>query len=134
MYNGAVKVIYFDGVCVLCNGFVKWVIANDATKEFKFSIIGSDTYQKLLEINPYLKEVDSVIYQTESEVFIQGEAVQKIIQDLSTSQIVKGLSRLAPLFVLNFYYKVVANVRYKVFGKFDACPPLPPEWRDRFLP
>lgn len=128
------RIIYFDGYCVLCNNFIKWVVATDSSKKIKISMIGGEHYNKLLLNNPQIKDIDSVIYENESGVFFKGEAVRKIIQDLSTSKVIHLASNIVPLFLLNFYYNLVAKTRYKVFGKHEACPTPPPEWRERFLP
>jgi predicted DCC family thiol-disulfide oxidoreductase YuxK len=129
-----VKVIYFDGFCVLCNNFIKWVVANDPKKKIKISMIHGERYKKLALNNPQLKNIDSVIYENEEGIFLKGAAVRKIIHDLSTFQALKIASNIVPLFLLNFYYNLVAKARYKIFGKYDVCPPLPAEWKERFLP
>lgn len=128
------RVIYFDGFCVLCNNFIKWVVANDKDKKIKLSMIDGERYNKLALNNPQIKNIDSVIYENEDGLFYKGEAVRKIIQDLSTSKALELASQVIPLFLLNIYYNLVAKSRYKIFGKYDVCPPLPPEWKDRFLP
>lgn len=97
-------------------------------------MIGGERYNKLLLNNPQMKNIDSVIYENEEGLFYKGEAVRKIIQDLSTSKALEIGSKLVPLVLLNFYYNLVAKNRYKIFGKYDVCPPLPPEWKNRFLP
>jgi len=129
-----VRIIYYDGFCVLCNNFIKWVVATDSKKKIKISIIGGEHYNKLLLNNPQIKDIDSVIYENDDGVFFKGEAVRKIIQDLSTNKIIHMASNVVPLFLLNFYYNLVAKSRYKIFGKHDVCPMPPPEWRERFLP
>lgn len=128
------NIIYYDGFCVLCNNFIKWVISQDKTKKIKLSLIGGEHYKKLALNNPQILNVDSVIYENHEGVFTKGEAVRKIIHDLSTSKALDIGAQLIPLVVLNFYYNFVAKTRYKVFGKYDACPTPPPEWRERFLP
>ena len=126
------NIIYFDGVCVLCNGFAKWVIAQDADKKFKFSVLGSERYEALAQKHPEISKVDSVVYQRGDEVFLRGQAIREIIHDLSTNKLVKISVATIPLFILNFGYKFVAQTRYSVFGKYDTCPLMTPEWRDRF--
>ena len=128
------KIIYYDDVCVLCNNFIKWVVAQDKNKRIKLSAIGGENYSKLALNNPQVKDIDSVIYENEEGLFYRGEAIRKIIHDLSTSKTLDLASHITPLFLLNIYYNLVAKYRYKIFGKFDTCPPLPSEWKDRFLP
>lgn len=97
-------------------------------------MIGGEHFKKLALNNPQILNIDSVIYENQDGIFVKGEAVRKIIHDLSTSKALDFAAQLVPLFLLNFYYNLVAKTRYKVFGKYDACPTPPAEWRERFLP
>jgi predicted DCC family thiol-disulfide oxidoreductase YuxK len=42
--------------------------------------------------------------------------------------------RIIPRWIRDWVYDVIAARRYRWFGKFDACPLPPAEWRERFLP
>jgi predicted DCC family thiol-disulfide oxidoreductase YuxK len=44
------KIIFFDGYCNLCNGFVDWVVKRDTHAQFKFASLQSETAKKLLPI------------------------------------------------------------------------------------
>ena len=41
--------------------------------------------------------------------------------------------RFLPAWFTDFFYGIIANVRYRVFGKYEACPLPPAEHRARFL-
>jgi len=126
------KIIFFDSYCVLCNHFVKWVIDRDAEKKFHFAALDSDTAHELEKRFPEATQVDSIFYYDGAQVFTKGVAVRKVIQDLSTWKLLKVVAHWTPAFLLSFGYDLVAANRYKIFGKYDVCPPLPPEWRGRF--
>ena len=40
---------------------------------------------------------------------------------------------IMPTCLLDVGYRVVARLRYRVFGRYDSCPVPAPEHRDRFL-
>jgi len=46
---------------------------------------------------------------------------------------VARFAKLVPLPLAEALYGVVARVRYSLFGRLNACPLPPPEWRERFL-
>ncbi|MDQ3439132.1 MAG: DCC1-like thiol-disulfide oxidoreductase family protein, partial [Planctomycetota bacterium] len=48
-------------------------------------------------------------------------------------RIIARAASIVPLALANAVYNVVARSRYRIFGRFDACPLPRPEWRDRFL-
>jgi predicted DCC family thiol-disulfide oxidoreductase YuxK len=127
------KVIYFDAYCVLCNKFIKWVIKHDHAELYKFSPLDSARAMTLKEKHPELKSIDSVILEEDEKVLTHGAAVKKVLQDLSSFIFIRKAIGLYPDFLLLWGYKLVASSRYKIFGKYDACPPLPPEWRGRFI-
>jgi predicted DCC family thiol-disulfide oxidoreductase YuxK len=57
------KIIIFDGICILCNSFVQFIVKKDREKQFYFTTAQSDFVKEQvkslhLSVNP----MDSVIY------------------------------------------------------------------------
>ena len=127
------KIIFYDAYCVVCNKFINWVIDHDPIKEFKFSALDGEVAKSLRSKFPELKSVDSVVYFDGKKIAIKGQAVRAIINQLAQSKLFKFSLKFTPNFLLAFGYDLVAKNRYKVFGKLEVCPLLPPEWRDRFI-
>ena len=125
------KTIFFDSYCILCNRFLSWVIKNDQEKKIFISPLDSILAQKLRKEFPELKSIDSVLYFDGQKAFSRGKAVRKIIHDLQTSEYLKIVADIIPSPLLSFGYDLIAANRYKIFGKYDVCPPLPKEWRER---
>ncbi len=125
------KIVFFDSYCVLCNRFLTWAIHHDPEKKLFISPLDSILAQKLRKHFPELKSIDSVLYFDGQKAYSRGKAVRKIIQDLQTSETLKLIVDIIPSPILSFGYDLVAANRYKIFGKYDVCPPLPKEWRDR---
>ena len=127
-------IVLFDGVCNFCNGSVNFIIARDPEGYFKFAPLQSKIGEKLLaeyKINKNL--TDSVILIENNRAYTHSTAVVQIARKLS------GASRwlygfvVVPKFVRDFFYKLFARNRYKIFGKKDSCPTPTPEIRRRFL-
>ena len=125
------KIVFFDSYCVLCNRFLTWAINHDPEKKLFISPLDSILAQKLRKHFPELKNIDSVLYFDGQKAYSRGKAVRKIIQDIQTSETLKLIVDIIPSPILSFGYDLVAANRYKIFGKYDVCPPLPKEWRDR---
>lgn len=125
------KTIFFDSYCILCNRFLNWVIKHDPEKKIYICPIDSILTQKLKKHFPELKGIDSVLYFDGERAFSRGKAVRKIVQDLKVSENLKIAADIIPSPLLSFGYDLVAANRYKIFGKYDICPPLPKEWRER---
>ena len=127
------RVIFFDGVCALCNNTIKWIIPRDPDALFKFSALDSERAEKLKNKHPELRSIDSIVLLYGDEIYTKGAAIRKIVQDLSTTKILKKTLLLIPNVFLQKGYELVASQRYKIFGKYDSCPLPPPEWRSRFI-
>ena len=59
MKNNSVEneIIIYDGVCVLCNKFIIWILNRDKTNLFNISSLESNFTEKNF---PELKKIDSV--------------------------------------------------------------------------
>ena len=111
-------IIVFDGLCVMCNSFLKWVLENDKDDKYLFANIQSDFYMKSMDIN---KSIDSIILIKENNIFYESEAIKYILKDLDKFFLLRLVFNVTPKFISNFFYKIIANNRYKIFGKKDKC-------------
>ena len=51
----------------------------------------------------------------------ESEAIKHILKDLGKFYLLRLVLDLTPIFLSNFFYKIIANNRYKIFGKKDKC-------------
>jgi len=140
--NDLSNIILFDGVCNLCNGFVQFVIKRDKKMVFRFASLQSESGQKILkpylntpqrQKNQSLNELTSVVYIKNSKLFSHSEAVILIVSELGGAWKWSKLLFVFPAFFRDFVYTVVAQNRYRIFGKQDECLLPQPELKDRFL-
>ena len=115
-------VVYYDGVCGLCDFFVNILIKIDSKGILKFSSLQGNSGQKLLSNLTFdKKELDTVLFITNDQVYTRSTAVFKIIKSIG------GIWRLFLLFDLlptsfnDFIYRKISINRYKLFGKLDRC-------------
>ncbi|APD05575.1 alpha-N-acetylgalactosaminidase [Flavobacteriaceae bacterium UJ101] len=127
------KVILFDGVCNLCNGFVQFVIERDEEKVFQFASLQSDFGQQFLEKHSLnTQEFDSFILLEGEEYFTESTAGLKVLSQLKGFSFARFFLYL-PSFLRNLAYKLIAKNRYTLFGKADTCWLPTPELKERFL-
>ena len=113
-------VIYFDGVCVLCNSFVKLLLKVDS--DLKFATLQGNSGQKLLtKINFNKSEFDTVIFQKNDQVYTKSSAVFEIFKTIGGLWKVFLIFSFLPISVTDAVYRYVALKRFKVFGKLDQC-------------
>lgn len=112
--------VLFDGVCDLCNKFVKFVLAHDTQGSFTFASLRSDIAREILSRHgqsPTPKAIYLVKFASDGEkLYCKSEATLKVISEVQgTKKLGKLILRLpAPLRDLG--YDLAANIRTKAFG------------------
>ena len=130
----SVPVVFFDGVCGLCNSFVDWVIRHDRKKIFRFAPIQGQTAKEHLGRFPPQEEDWSIIYADEKGTYERSSAVLKILSRLGGFSKIWALFLIFPPFIRDGVYRLIAKRRYRWFGKRDSCRLPTPQEKDRFLP
>lgn len=125
-------IVFFDGYCGLCNGFVDFVMARDRQKKFRYATLQGKTAQSLLTAEE-TKNLDSVVVFIHQKKFKKSQAVLEVFRELGGGWQVLAWFRFLPRSVLDFFYDRVAKTRYRWFGKRDVCRLPTPEERLFFL-
>ncbi len=121
------NIIFFDGVCNLCNGFVNFVIHNDHKAQFLFSPLQSE-YAKA-NISPELLFIDtskpykSVVLKNSNNIISDKScAVLNILKLLRFPWNIVGYTmQMIPQFFRDSIYMLIANNRYRLFGQTSKC-------------
>ena len=125
--------ILFDGVCVFCSRWVRWVIARDREAGFRFTAIQSATGKALAEA----QGVDLVAPQTnavtrDGRIHFKSDAVLAVVTLLPGWRWV-GVFRRVPRGLRDALYDRVARNRYRLFGRSETCLVPTPGERSRFV-
>jgi predicted DCC family thiol-disulfide oxidoreductase YuxK len=128
-------VLFYDGVCAMCNGIVKTMLRVDGRHVFHFAPLQGETAELAQELHPeFPREIETLVYVRRGEVFLRSRAVALAMQELPYPTKALSWFRFLPVWLTDFFYGIVARTRYRVFGKYDHCPLPPAEVRARFLP
>lgn len=127
-------VIFFDGVCGLCNRWVDFVLAHDRRRVFRFAALQGETARDWLQIAPD-QPLNSVVLCDGNGIHRKSDAIWRMLLALGGFWNVPGwLLRLTPRPIRNWGYDLVACNRYRWFGKKETCRLPTPDERSRFLP
>ena len=127
-------VIFFDGVCGMCNAFVDLMLRADHKHIFLFAPLqGSTALAMLPPLGNDAREW-SMIYVDEAGVHNQSDASLEVYRRLGGIWGMLGLLRFVPRWLRNPVYRLIARNRYRWFGKKDACRIPSKEEQLRFLP
>jgi predicted DCC family thiol-disulfide oxidoreductase YuxK len=130
------EVIFYDGTCGLCHGFIRFVLSEDARGVFKFAPLQSDTFTSRVSEEVRKTLPDSVVVVTpDGRVLSRSAAVVYVLQRLGGLWRVAGSTGAAlPKGPLDALYDRIAAVRHRFFKRpTEACPLMPKELRARFL-
>jgi len=129
-----VKIILFDGICNLCNGFVQFVIKRDTEKRFKFASLQSDFGQDFLKKHGLdaIKYSSFILLEGEN-YYTQSTATLRIMKALPSMRFTGKLLQYCPRVIRDFFYRLIAKNRYLLFGKKEKCLLPTPELKERFL-
>ncbi|HJR55703.1 MAG TPA: DCC1-like thiol-disulfide oxidoreductase family protein [Rhizomicrobium sp.] len=114
-------IILYDGVCVLCSGWVRFIVERDRARRFRFTPIQSSYGRALalaLQIDPDNPDTNAVIL--DGRAWRRSDAAIRVIATLPRWGWVRWL-RLVPRPLRDVVYRLVARTRYRVFGRHAVC-------------
>jgi predicted DCC family thiol-disulfide oxidoreductase YuxK len=127
-------IILFDGVCNFCNRTVNTILKYDKQAYFQFAPSQSNTaMQRFQALSIDQKSIDSVILIDNEKVFTKTDAVIQIATQLSGWPSLFRFLKFIPKPLRDFGYDLIANNRYRLFGKKDNCMIPDVSIRHRFL-
>jgi predicted DCC family thiol-disulfide oxidoreductase YuxK len=128
------SILFFDGVCGLCNKAVDFVLVRDYQQAIKFAPLQGDTARRLLT-PAEVENLNTMILWVKGRSYRKSAAAVRVLWRLSLGWKILGtLLWLIPLPLRNLGYTLVARNRYRFFGKKESCRLPTPAERLRFLP
>jgi predicted DCC family thiol-disulfide oxidoreductase YuxK len=124
--------ILFDGVCVFCSRWVRFVIARDPERRFRFVALQSEPGRVLAArfgIDPATPQTNAVVWG--GRIFFKSDAALTVLGLLRSTRPLGGL-RSVPRLLRDPAYDLIARYRYRIFGRTDVCMVPAPDDRSRF--
>lgn len=127
--------VFYDGSCGLCHGFVQFLLEVDGRERITFSALQSPYAQSVLKESPqYSQELSSVVVLSQNQLLDQSSAVVRILKELGGMWSMAGhLLSVIPQKGRDALYQMISKKRYQWFGKKEDCPLPSPEQRARFI-
>lgn len=126
-------IIFFDGVCNLCNSSVQFVIKKDKEARFKFASLQSQAGQEILhQYHLSQNDFNSFILLEDGKLYTRSTAALRVFSQLKGWKWSR-VFQWVPRFVRDGVYNIIARNRYKWFGKQESCMLPSPDLVSRFL-
>jgi predicted DCC family thiol-disulfide oxidoreductase YuxK len=126
------QILFFDGVCVLCNGFVDFLLRRDVDHHFRFASLQGARAREVLPAELH-EGVETVVLWSQGQVLVRSDAVLTVLSQLGGAWWLFRVFWVVPRPLRDLVYRLVAANRYAMFGKRDSCRLPAPEERARFL-
>lgn len=125
--------VLFDGVCVLCSGWVRFLLERDSDQFFRFTPIQSPYGRALAErlgIDTEAPQTNAVIAR--GQAHFKADSAIEALSHLPRWHWVRAF-KILPRPIRNWFYDRVARNRYQMFGRTESCMVPRPEIMRRFV-
>lgn len=134
MSTGSGRILYFDGLCTLCNGTVRWIIRHDRRAVIRFASLQGEAGVDFLRSNGLASGTPGTfIYHRDGKVLDRSTAALRVAGDLGLPWKLAMVFILVPRPLRDAVYNVIARNRYRWFGMEEVCMVPSPELQGRFV-
>ena len=130
----AAPVIVFDGVCALCNGWVRFLLRHDRRQRYRFAAMQGEHGRRLLSANGLDPDDPmSFLLIENGRAWTGTDAIARVLSGLGGVWRLAAALRWLPRALRDPLYRLVARNRYRWFGRYEHCLLPMAEQRARFL-
>lgn len=113
-------VLFYDGHCPFCLGWVNWLLRRDRKDRFRFAALTSDWAYQFFQSHPR-PQADSLLLWDGHSLHAESEAVWRIAAALPRPWNSLRYLRFLPRPFRDAAYRFIAKHRYRWFGRHDQC-------------
>ncbi len=135
-------IVFFDSHCLLCDRSVQWLVSLDPEGRLRFAPLGGETFEKLrgegAAMGDFGEKRTVVLARRQNDgswqLSSRSDAVIGALAVAGGAPKRLAMLRMIPRPIRNPGYRIVAAVRYRLFGKVEVCSLAGGEGRERLLP
>jgi predicted DCC family thiol-disulfide oxidoreductase YuxK len=131
-------VVFFDGVCGLCNRLVQFLLREDHDRKFLFSPLQGETIKHIKGAKNAIGNNDTIVVLCASgpggRLLVRSDAAIYIFSKLPRFRWLSRIGSLFPRFLRDMVYRLIAAIRYKLWGKSLRCRVATAQEIHRFIP
>jgi len=116
------RIIFFDGVCNLCNAAVQFAIKRDRMDYFRYTALQGEYAKRTLpKFDIDVNKTDSIILLENNQIYTKSSAALRIAKKLHGLWPILYVFVIIPKFIRDWIYDIIAKNRYKWWGKEQSC-------------
>jgi predicted DCC family thiol-disulfide oxidoreductase YuxK len=131
-------IVFYDGVCGLCDRSVQFILRHDTARRFRFAALQSDFAGEILDRQGRdRRDLDTMYVVLDAgtpteHLLAKSDAVLAVLHDLGWRRLA-AVAHALPRALRDRGYEFVARNRYRWFGRYEQCALPPPDVRERFV-
>ncbi|MFN3436442.1 MAG: thiol-disulfide oxidoreductase DCC family protein [Acidovorax sp.] len=127
-------IVVFDGQCLLCNGWVQFLLRHDIKKSIRFASIQGAAGQRLLaQAGLEIDGLQTLLVIDGDRSWQHTAAILRVLHALGWPWRLAWVGWLVPAPLRDALYRSGARNRYRIWGRSDTCMVPSPEVAARFL-
>lgn len=127
-------IVVFDGQCLLCNGWVQFLLRHDHARRIRFASIQSTAGQQLLaQAGLQVEGLQTLLVIDGDRSWQHTAAILRVLHVLGWPWRLAWVGWLVPAPLRDALYRWVARHRYRIWGRSDTCMLPSAETAERFL-
>lgn len=116
------NILFFDGVCTVCNKTIDFFIKKDDRKTIHYSSLQSNFAKNFLKTqNIDTNKMETIFYFSKGKLHTKSSAVLIALKELSSIHRGFFLLIIIPKFIRDYFYDIIASKRYRLLGKSSTC-------------
>ncbi len=128
------NMIIFDGECVLCSGFFKFMLATDKRQVFSYAIGQSSVGQAHYAANDLPTDhFDTILVIRDGVTYQRLDACAMALGAVGWPWRAFAYTRFLPTWLKDWGYGLVAKNRFRLMGRRDSCLLPDQDLRARFV-
>lgn len=127
-------IVVFDAQCLLCSGWVRFLLRHDRRGRFRFASMQGATGRRLLaDAGLPLDNLQTLLLTDGRRAWQHTSAILRILDALGWPWRLAWIGWIVPAPLRDGLYRWVARNRYRIFGRSDACMVPSRAHAERFL-
>ena len=115
-------IIVFDAQCLLCSGWVRFLLAHDRRRVFRYASIQGGTGRALLHrAGLKVTGLETLLLVDGDRQWTHTAAILRVLHQLGWPWRAAWIGWLIPSPLRDAFYRWCARNRYGVFGRSDVC-------------
>jgi predicted DCC family thiol-disulfide oxidoreductase YuxK len=127
-------IVVFDAKCLLCSGWVQFLLKRDHKGVFQFASIQTPAGARLLaKAGLPVEGLDTLLLVDGERSFQQTAAILRVVSELGWPWRLLWVGWIVPAPLRNAAYRFCARNRYRIFGRRETCFLPSQEHKERFI-